>query len=53
VDQGRGLQGVVLPFAAHVGVGETVELIVNEGKKPLESGLVSLAPVREKLRNFA
>jgi hypothetical protein len=46
------LKGVVRPFAAHIGIGETVELIVDERQKPLESGLVSLAPIREELRNF-
>jgi hypothetical protein len=52
VDEGGCLKGVVLAFAAHVDVGETVELIVNERKKALESSLVSLAPIREELRNF-
>ena len=53
MDEGGCLKGVVLAFAAHVGICEPVELIVDERQKPLESGLVSLAPIREELRDFA
>lgn len=52
MNEGGGLESVVVPFAAHVEVGEAVKLVIDEGKELLESCLVTLAPVGEELRNF-
>ncbi len=52
VDQGGGLESMVLALAAHVGVREPMKLAVDTGKKLLESRFIPLAPFRKKLRNF-
>ena len=39
MNEGGGLEGVVVPLAAHVGVGEPVKLVIDEGKELLEFGM--------------
>jgi hypothetical protein len=53
MNEGCRLQGVVLPFPAHVSSGEPVQLAIHEGKEFGERCLVPVAPILKELGNFA
>jgi len=44
VDHGGRLQDVAAPLVTHVGVGQLVELVVDEGHKRIKRGGVPFAP---------
>jgi hypothetical protein len=46
------LQQVVRPLAAHVALGETIELGMNEWRELFEGLLLAIAPCFQKLGKF-
>jgi hypothetical protein len=52
VNKRRALQRVSIPFALQMIVRELPELFVNDGRKLVESFLVSAAPSLQQLRDF-
>ena len=49
VDEGGGLEGVVGALAAHVGLGEAVQLGIDEGKQIFGGGRVAVMHGLEEL----
>ena len=52
VDQRGGLQGVSLFFAAHVMVGQAMQLGLHQRNQLIERIRVSAAPIPQKLRHL-
>ena len=52
VDQRGGLQGVPLSFAAHVMVGQAMQLGLHQRNQLIERSRVSAAPIPQKLRHL-
>jgi hypothetical protein len=53
VDQSRGFKGVVQGLAAHITVGQTTQLRVNQGDQPVEGGSFPAAPCQQQFGDFA
>ncbi len=47
VDQRRGLQSMAWTFAAHIGLGQAMQFLVNERSQFFQGGLISRAPGKE------
>jgi hypothetical protein len=52
VDQSRGLQGMVGPFAPHAASRSLVKFAVYAWSQLLECGLVAVAPCLQEFRDF-
>ena len=52
MNQGRRLQGVIRTLPAHVMVSEAPQILVDERRELGESGIIPLAPMRQKLGYF-
>jgi hypothetical protein len=52
VDQGRGLQGVIRPFAIQTTVSQASQFLVDHRNELLNSALVSSAPCEQQSGYF-
>lgn len=52
VYEGGGLESVTFSLAAHVTTREPVQFFIDERVQLVESGLISVAPLGEQLRDF-
>jgi hypothetical protein len=52
VDEGRGLQSVIVAFAAHLEAGQPAKLLVDERHQVIERGTIALAPGEQQLSDI-